>query len=178
MHVFAWNIGKSLTTLASKDAVRQRLSLADIIILTEVGVSSTEDFSERFTLPVSTGFVWHVKPRPFKHPRAKSYSGGVAIGVGPAFKSHTSVVQGISSCDGVLWVRIGPEATGLPKDLYICGVYVQPKLKKKTRDVYTPDPSVIWNALQQDVLHFRQRGLVLCGGDFNARIGLRSEQID
>ena len=37
MHVLAWNIGKSLTTLASKDAVRQRLSIAEIIILTEVG---------------------------------------------------------------------------------------------------------------------------------------------
>ena len=179
MRMIAWNVGKSLTALASakKDAVRQRLTAADIIILTEVGVGSADDFAERFTLPVSSGFAWHVKPRPFKHPRATSFSGGVAIGVGPAYKSHCSVVQGVSSCDGVLWVRIGTEATGLTSDLYICGVYVQPKLRKESMDVYTPDPFGIWNALQQDVLYFRQRGLVLCGGDFNARIGLRAEQL-
>ena len=177
MRVFAWNVGKSLTTLATKDAVRQRLTMADIIILTEVGVGSAEDFAERFTLPVSAGFAWHVKPRPYKHPRASSYSGGVAIGVGPAYKSHCSVVQGITPCDGVLWVRVGTEATGLPSDLFVCGVYVQPKLRKESTDVYAPDPFVIWNALQQDVLYFRQQGFVVCGGDFNARIGLRAEQL-
>jgi hypothetical protein len=72
MRVLAWNMGKSITTLASADAVRERLAMTDIIILTEVGVASAEDFAERFTLPMAAGFDWHVKPRPFKHPKAKS----------------------------------------------------------------------------------------------------------
>ena len=80
-------MGKSITTLASADAVRERLAMTkNIIILTEVGVACAEDFAERFTVPMAAGFDWHVKPRPFKHPKAKSYAGGVAIGVGPAYK--------------------------------------------------------------------------------------------
>jgi hypothetical protein len=128
MHVLAWNIGKALSAFAGAEGVRQRLSYADIIILTEIGVSSAEDFAQRFTLPLHAGFTWHVKPRPFLHPRARSYSGGVAIGVGPAYAACCSVVPGVTSCDGLLWVRIEAAATGLARDLYIAGVYVQPKL--------------------------------------------------
>ena len=31
--------------------------------------------------------------------------------------------------------------------------------------------------MQRDVLHFRQQGFILLGGDFNARTGLRTEQL-
>ena len=57
-----------------------------------------------------------------------------------AEEAHCSMVQGEASCDGILWVRIRAEATGLDKDLYICGVYVQPKQRKKARVMQPVDP--------------------------------------
>ena len=143
----------------------------DIIVLSEIGVGSAEAFEQQFTLSTSARFSWFVKPRPYKHPRAPSFSGGVAIGVSQRLAGACTVVTDEIACDGLLWVCIRAAAVDLDRDLYVAAVYAPPGAAAGGIH-YQSD---IWDTLMGGVLRLRQRGYVMCVGDFNARTGTATE---
>ena len=171
VRVLAWNVGKSLHDLAASDHVRNSLAMHDIIALSEIGVGSAEEFEQRFTLPTSSRFSWFIKPRPYKHARATSFSGGVAIGVSSRLAGACAVVNDDSACDGLLWVCVKAAAVGLDRDLYVAAVYAPPGAA--VSGIHAQ--SDIWEALRGGVLRLRRRGYVICVGDFNARTGTATE---
>jgi len=171
VRVLAWNVGKSLRELASSQQVRDSLAMHDVIALSEIGVGSAEEFEQRFALPTPSRFSWFVKPRPYKHARATSFSGGVAIGVSHRLAAACTVVEDDSACDGLLWVCIKAAAVGLDRDLYVAAVYAPPGAA--VRGIHAQ--SEIWDVLRGGSLRLRQRGYVICVGDFNARTGTATE---
>jgi hypothetical protein len=71
------------------DEHSKALSQHDIIVFTEIGVRSVEEFltgegvrSHTGIGPIlREGFTWFVYPRTWLHHKAKSGSGGVAVGI-------------------------------------------------------------------------------------------------
>ena len=171
VRLLAWNVDKRLNSMASARDVRTSLAMHDIIVLNEIGVGSAEAFEQQFTLPTSSRFSWFVKPRPYKHPRAPSFSGGVAIGVSYRLAGSCTVINDETECDGLLWVCIKAAAVGLDHDLYVAAVYAPPGAA--VQGIHSQLD--IWATLTAGVLRMRQRGYVICVGDFNARIGTATE---
>ena len=76
-----------------------------------------------------------------------------------------------TECDGLLWVCIKAAAVGLDRDLYVAAVYAPPGAA--VQGIHSQLD--IWATLTAGALRMRQRGYVICVGDFNARIGTATE---
>ena len=75
-----WNVGKALRRV-SVEQYRHIAKCCQIVGMTEIGVKSITNFEEVVSGQMLEDFKWFVKPRKHQHKKAKSSSGGVAMGI-------------------------------------------------------------------------------------------------
>ena len=96
--------------------------------------------------------------------KAGRYSGGITVLVKLHLRGGVKIVH---CSEGFLWIRLCKTFFHLPKDLYICGVYIPPyntskEILNKTDYFYE---------FHRLANHFLELGNVLISGDMNSRIG-------
>ena len=71
-------------------------------------------------------FKWFVRPRLRSNRKARSASGGVAIGLRREFAQGAEEARCERTCDGVIAIKIPSANVGSEQDIYVFGVYNPP----------------------------------------------------
>ena len=76
----SWNVNKGLRKL---EVVHRRKLIYDfeVLCLNEIGVWSEEDFKDKIGELLWNEFIWFINPRRNHHIKARSASGGFAVGI-------------------------------------------------------------------------------------------------
>ncbi len=102
--------------------------------------------------------------------KAGRYSGGITVLV----KSHLRGGVKIAHCaEGFLWIKLCKTFFHLPKDLYMCGVYIPPYNSSKEILAKTD----YFHEFLRMTNEFLGLGNVLIAGDMNSRIGCDSDDL-
>ena len=135
---------------------------ADIIVCQETWTPVSE------VSPELEGYVRYDSPRTLPNPPRptnRARGGGVCIYVRQALSHYTKEWKR-THCGDVLWLRV--DLPGLARPLYIAGCYILP-FNSPAAPGY-PDGPERWERLRADVQLAHTLGMVLMGGDFNARL--------
>ena len=168
--VSCWNIngleGKvhgSKTNKLEDIEVVNFLSKSDIFGIVETHTDQTND------IYFNDYFVFR-KDRP-KHKKAWRSSGGIAVFVRKSIKQSCKF-DPMSDSD-IIWVRILKDFTNLGYDLFLAFVYIPPSNssygKINTREII--------EKVEKQVEYFSCKGKVIICGDFNARVGDKTDYL-
>ena len=153
-----WNIRgfKSRTIgnkLISKDFLRE-INGYDIVGLAETHIHSY--VLDDLHIP---GFVRLQYINRQYNPKSKTAPGGLAVFCKEDIKEYVNPVK--SKNENILWVNIKKEFTGLGKDIYLGTLYFTPSGNKES-------VQKIYQSLEENILCFQRKGLIILQGDFNA----------
>ena len=87
---------------------------------------------------------------------------GIGIFLNTAMLPNATVIK---SDDFSMWIRV----PGAPTDLYICGVYL-PCYPRELR-------AKVLETISDDLVKFQKLGMVIIGGDMNARCGMNGDEV-
>ena len=128
----------------------------DLIALTETHAS------EKTKLEIP-GYIVKRKTR-LKSPKAKKYSGGIALAIKDDLVSNIEILP--SKSDNIMWAQI--KRAGQTKHLILGIVYISPITSTYTRNVLS-NLFMTWEILLEEIAHFRSMFDICLVGDFNAR---------
>ena len=105
-----------------------------------------------------------------RHKNAKHNSGGISVFVKNEYKNNIKIIK--TTAEHFIWIKINISLTGLPKDTYCCGAYIQPI----GSPIYSRQPELdLFSILGDDINKYKNLGYIMCTGDLNARIGKLSD---
>ena len=109
--------------------------------------------------------------RKFQHRNARRCSGGVILYYREHLKHGIEVVK--NNYDTIIWIKLKHDLFNLENDIYICGEYIwgQDSPAYNTVDVD------LFETLENDISFFQEIGDVFFTGDFNSRVGNKSDFI-
>ena len=108
-----------------------------------------------------------------KHPKARRFSGGIAILVKEDITKGVKVLPNTSKSPDLVWLKLDSKFFGLSCDIYIGAIYASPK-----NSTYTQRMEVnVFDLLHEDISSFSKQGKVIVMGDFNARTGTEPDYI-
>lgn len=159
----AWNI-HGLGDKLEERCMYEYISKYDIIIFLET--MKLDNYSVNVN-----GYIYKHFQRKFQHPRAKKASGGIGILIRSDL-SHCGTVSVVKNSDFAVWLRI-KQGHQFRQDIYVAGVYIPPIDSSSNLNNFSNDN--VFHLLQDDVTYFSKMGSVTLCGDFNARIGSKSD---
>ena len=154
-----WNI-QGLKGSTSDELFNKFLHKNDIIILTETWAEEGLAISEK------EFYNFHSIRK--RHARAKRSSGGISILIRRALRTTVGnkiAIKIIKESSNIVWIQICKEAFGIPVDIFIGAVYLPPQ-NSTINQKSDSDP---FQAIESDVIQFKNKGEVILLGDFNAR---------
>ena len=132
-----------------------------------VGLGETQT-PKKIEFPGYTSFC-KVRKRSKK---ARKHSGSLAFLVKNDIRKGCHPVQG-KSIDA-MWLKLDKHFFHIKHDIYICNVYFSPNHSSFSKSLdYCP-----FDKLEEDMTSFSNLGIVIIGGDFNARTGTKPDFID
>ena len=79
---------------------------------------------------------------------------------------HYSINTSFKPNHAIMWIKLDKYSLSLDHDVYLGAVYLWPE----GSHIYDINDVDLFNILQDDIVYFEQRGVVLTCGDFNARV--------
>jgi len=104
--------------------------------------------------------------RKIQHRNARRCSGGVILYYREHLKHGIEVVK--NNCDTVIWIKLKHDFFNLETDIYIWGV---------DPPAYNTVDVDLFETLENDISFFQEIGDVFLAGDFNSRVGYKSDFI-
>ena len=137
------------------------ISTSDIVGLAEL--HSDQDVS----IPGFKCVKQKIREKKFKGPKI---AGGLGVFVKTGIDHLVQVVP--NKNDDSIWIKLKKSATGDSEDIFIGTYYVSPPNAKnpKTKDFFT--------SLNDEILSFKKKGVVIVQGDLNARTGNEKDYIE
>ena len=129
LSIVSWNINGIRNKIDDPDFL-ERLLPHDIVFLTETWLDKGDE-----NITIDGYFSLHIA-QSAKHKNAKHNSGGVSVFIKNEYKNNIKIIK--SSSEHIIWIKIHKSLTGLPKDAYCCGVYIQPQ----GSPIYTRQPDL------------------------------------
>lgn len=153
--VAAWNIHGLKSKVTDSDFINL-IEKYDIVLLSETWLSVNESC-------MLNGFEHVLVNRPRRN-RAGRNSGGLAV----YYKSHIKRGVTITKIDpcGIIWLKLSRQFFSLESDIYISHVYIPPI---SSTFYLNNDKDFFFRALENDINMYKEIGIVLNCGDFNAR---------
>ena len=162
LKIIVWNIQGLSDKLESKSMLHL-ISKFDIIIFLET--MKLDSY-----IPDIGDYTYKHFQRKHQNKRARKPSGGIGILIKTDLVRHVSIVK---HNDFTVWLRI---ASNPNNHVYIGAVYIPPQDSSSTYSNFANNNA--FQLLQQDVTHFSSIGSVCICGDFNARTGNNSDNIN
>ena len=168
INIGAWNIqGVKNNTLGNKlktDEVFKLVNNFDIIGISETHSSCDGDF-------VIPGYELLASVCRNKHTNAKKQSGGVAVLAKLSINKGLKFIPSPNLPDSVIWIKLDKQFFSFSIDVYCAFVYFSPEHSTYTQRE-NPD---YFNKFENDLAHFKNKGLTIYAGDMNARTGTLQE---
>ena len=117
------------------------------------------------------GYVTHNLYRKFQHRNARRCSGGVILYYREHLKHGIEVVK--NNHDTIIWIKLKHACFNLETDIYICGAYIW----GEDSPAYNTVDVDLFETLENDISFFQEIGDVFLTGDFNSRVGYKSDFI-
>ena len=105
-------------------------------------------------------FTFYDFPRPYKHPDALRYSGGIGIFIRNDVKGGITIHK--SYRDNIVWLKLCKIGLGLERDVYLCSIYFPP-----ANSTWVEDDLFI--TLYDHISSIKESDGILIIGDTNAR---------
>ena len=130
-----------------------------------------ETFSDKDTEPIAVdGFTCKNVSQSNKHKAARRNSGGISVLIRNELSPFIKIIK--VTAEHFVWLKINKSLTGLSRDLFCGGAYIQPK----DSPIYLKQPDLdLFALLGNDINKFKHEGHILFTGDLNARIGLSQD---
>ena len=164
-----WNVQGLLSKFSDSDFINIANSY-DVLIFTETWHAKTTNIK-------LDNFDSFSCPRPKCNRKAKRDSGGVIV----YFKKTISsgVVLSKINEKGIIWFKLKASYFSTKNDVYVCACYIPPSDSK----VYTSTISPLFefdffDEIAGDIRNFAQNGDIMLTGDFNSRVGQKSDLIE
>jgi len=138
----------------------------DFLFLTETWHSNTSNID-------IDNFLNFSCPRPKCKIEKQNDSGGVVIYNNKKYFGHVKLLSNL------IWIKLDKHYFGADNDVYICNCYIPPE----DSDVYKSRLSPLFEfdffeQLLNNISEYEQIGDVILTGDFNSRVGQRSDLIE
>ena len=174
LSIFTWNIqglydkepfGISRNKLENEQ-IRKILADHEIVCLLETHLDQAPNQN------ILPGYNLFHSFRRLKHSKARRTYGGVTVAV------RNNLLRGItrvhSSSDDTIWLKLNRKFFSIPKDIYLCAVYLVPE-GSSYLNWTNSDP---FSLLEFDISKYKDLGQILLTGDFNARTANLKDYID
>ena len=162
-----WNVNGLSEDKSSDQSFQEQVGLFDILFLSETWLNETS--FDKICHP--EGYLCDYIFRKHKKKKGRP-SGGVMVYYKKELKNFISVYD--KSAENILWLKIRKGMVSQSQEVYIAGVYNSPKNSNYAK---RNENSNIIPTLQKQLSKFSPSDLVLIGGDFNSRVGTRSDFI-
>ena len=168
LRISHWNVNgltsKAFGSKLEDQAFLNQILHSDLLLITETHARVPHSIS----LP---GYCTLQINRHQKNLEARRGSGGIAVLVRNQWKKGVSFLH--SSCNEMAWVRLNKSYFGHHSDIYLGVVYNSP-----LDSTYRGNENFeVWDALEKEIAEFSRVGQVTLMGDFNTRIGHRTDFI-
>jgi hypothetical protein len=143
-----------------------------------VNILSSHDICflyESWTNPKSSvslnGFVTHHFYRKFQNRNARRSSGGLILYFKEHLKEGIEIIQ--NHHDTIIWLKLDKHFFKTDEDIFICGTY----LWGENSPAYNIVNIDLFDSLENDISTYSSVGAVYIIGDFNSRVGSKSDFI-
>ncbi len=159
-----WNIhGWSSKVIGDKlcdEEFLNKINAYDVVALAEL------HSEKHLSLP---GFLNIKQKIRIKNHKGPKISGGLAVFIK---NKYENIIEPISNKNpDSIWIKIKKESCGETEDIFIGSFYISPGNKRKVQnDFYT--------SFNEEIVCFKQKGIVLVQGDLNARVGNEPDFIE
>ena len=165
----SWNVQGLSSKLNDADFL-DFISNYDILIFTETWLAKSTNVN-------IDNYLCFSCPRPKYNKKAKRHSGGVILYYKKKYFGYIKLIS--ENERGILWFKLSKTYFGTENDLLICSCYVPPE----GSDVYKNRHSQLFeydffDQLSIDILNYSQLGDIMLTGDFNSRIGQKSDLVE
>ena len=164
MRVTSWNVNGLTAQKKQSSDFTNLISQSDIIFLFETWTNKDSDIR-------LSGYTSHNFYRKFQHRKARRNSGGTVIYYRDHLKPGITVVR--NHYDTVIWLRLSHDFFGFERDVYICGMYIW----GEDSPAYNFVNVDFFDLLQADIDEYENCGYVYLVGDWNSRVGRKSDFI-
>lgn len=162
--MLSWNVnGLSALKKDDPDFV-EFLAKFDVIFLYETSAAADSDLK-------LSGYCSHNFYRKFQHRNARRCSGGVAVFYREELQDGIQIVS--NKHDSLIWLNLDRFFFRVENDIYLSGIYLWPE----GSPAYTVLDVDFFDILEQDINIYSELGSVYIAGDFNSRIGRKSDFI-
>ena len=136
----------------------------DICFLYETWCNSQSDIE-------LNGYLSHNLYRKYQHRKSKRNSGGIAIYYKEHLKDAIEIIK--NHHNTIIWLKLDHNFFNVDQDIYICGSYIW----GNDSPMYTHFNVDLFDVLENDISCYNNLGSVYIFGDFNSRVGHKSDFI-